>query len=458
MNERVIVVGAGIAGLACAHELRRAGREVCLLEASPRAGGVVRTRREGAFQFEDGPNTVPSTAAHLRELCADLGLASRLVTSAPEAAIRYLYHRGRLVALPLRPPELLRSPLLSPLGKLRLLTEPLRPWREPDPDPPLAAFLARRIGREAAARLGGAFVRGVHAAEAGTLGAASAFPRLWHAAREHGGLFRALRALRGGTAPSAAGERGALLSLPGGFGELIDALVESLGPRLRTGWPVQSLERIPGGWRVRASERSEEAADLVLALPAVPTADLLEEHLPGDLLAPLRDLPHADVTVVHLGLEPLAHADAPLAPPGFGFLVPPDAGPGAPAVLGMLFPANLFPGRAPAGCASFTAIYRTADRKGMEREALVEGVLEDLERALGRRPAGRVAASAVARWHAAIPHYVPGHAARASALLAAAASLPGLCLAGNWHGGISLDDRVAAGRSAARELLARRAA
>ena len=43
-TQRIAVVGAGIAGLACARRLQRAGAEVIVFEASPRVGGRLYTR------------------------------------------------------------------------------------------------------------------------------------------------------------------------------------------------------------------------------------------------------------------------------------------------------------------------------------------------------------------------------------------------------------------------------
>src|SRR6187549_1362394 len=40
---RVVVIGAGFAGLACAHELRARGADVVVLEARKRVGGRVHT-------------------------------------------------------------------------------------------------------------------------------------------------------------------------------------------------------------------------------------------------------------------------------------------------------------------------------------------------------------------------------------------------------------------------------
>jgi monoamine oxidase len=55
---RVVVVGAGLAGLAAADELCRGGAEVVVVEARDRVGGRVFSRRlcNGATRFRRGPS------------------------------------------------------------------------------------------------------------------------------------------------------------------------------------------------------------------------------------------------------------------------------------------------------------------------------------------------------------------------------------------------------------------
>ena len=53
-EHEVVVVGAGLAGLVCARELSRAGRDVVVLEASDGVGGRIRTDRVDGFLVDRG--------------------------------------------------------------------------------------------------------------------------------------------------------------------------------------------------------------------------------------------------------------------------------------------------------------------------------------------------------------------------------------------------------------------
>ena len=452
-----LVVGAGVTGLACARELAARGREVLVVERAARAGGVVGTVVRQGWRFESGPNTIPATAPTFRKLVGELGLAERLVVSGPAAKRRFLFHRGRLRALPAGPGGLLATPLLSGPAKLYAASEPLRRFTPTaGEEPTLEDFLTERFGRAVARTLGGAFVRGVYGAEVDELGAASAFPRLWSLAVEHGGVLRGLKAAARSRSseplPGPATGRGDLVSFPGGLVGLVDGLATALGARLVLESGVRALERVEGGWRAELERGAPVVArSVVLTIPAPATVELLAPLADGGGavdLAPLARLAHADLFVVHLGL---VEADL---PEGFGFLVPPDEK--GPRVLGMLFPSRIFEGRAPAGGATVTAIVRASELAGADDAAALELAHADLRAAIGERAAGRVAVGHVARWRGVIPRYGVGHRERMQRLAAEAErAWPGLWLAGAYRDGVSVEDCLARGLAVGRECAGR---
>ena len=72
-RERVIVVGAGMGGLAAAMRLAHADREVTLYEAAAAPGGKMRTVPSEAGPVDTGP-TVLTLRAHFDDLFTDVGL------------------------------------------------------------------------------------------------------------------------------------------------------------------------------------------------------------------------------------------------------------------------------------------------------------------------------------------------------------------------------------------------
>jgi protoporphyrinogen/coproporphyrinogen III oxidase len=448
-RERVIVVGAGLAGLACALELGRAGVDVVVLEAGPRAGGCVASVAKDGFLFEEGPNTVPASARTFRRLCGELGIAERLVASDPAHAERWLFHRGALRALPRNLRELLATPMLSWRAKGELFSEPLRAWSAPPgPEPTFADFLEERIGREITQLFAGAFVRGVYAAEIDELGARSAFPKLWQLAERHKSLVRGAFAqafVERERMPGPAVRATRLLGFPQGFQELVTALARALGERLKLRASVRSIERWNAAWIVRREDGTTAFADaLVLAVPAPQALALLEPlHLP---VRAALTIPHARVCVVGLGLpRPESF------PRGFGYLVPPiDAGSPAPLALGTIFTSNLFAGRAPEGMCSVSSFYRGQDVETLDEGELVRRACDDLRLALKWNEHPRPRTHHVRRWEAVIPRYGPGHRERIDALERELRErAPGLWLAGSYTGGVSIEQVLARGLSVA---------
>jgi monoamine oxidase len=94
-SQRVVIVGAGLAGLTCAHRLRRAGVDSTVLEAADRIGGRVWTRRNAfgpGLVVERGGELIDTGHIEIRQLCKELGLQLDNLDRAEAAGTDALYH------------------------------------------------------------------------------------------------------------------------------------------------------------------------------------------------------------------------------------------------------------------------------------------------------------------------------------------------------------------------------
>jgi phytoene dehydrogenase-like protein len=122
----VLVVGAGLAGLACARRLHQRGLSVQVLEAADRVGGRVRTDTVEGFRLDYGFQVLLTAYPELqREL--DYG-ALDLQPFTSGALVRYngAFHR---VADPFRHPFDAPGTLVGPIGTVADKGRVVRAWR-----------------------------------------------------------------------------------------------------------------------------------------------------------------------------------------------------------------------------------------------------------------------------------------------------------------------------------------
>ena len=86
-NKKVIVVGAGMAGLAAAFRLRQAGIDVTVLESTGSVGGRVGTETRDGYLIERGAQLITSTYRNALGLVKELGLEAELRPTSPWMAI-----------------------------------------------------------------------------------------------------------------------------------------------------------------------------------------------------------------------------------------------------------------------------------------------------------------------------------------------------------------------------------
>ena len=209
-----------------------------------------------------------------------------------------------------------------------------------DDDESIGAFVRRRFGQEAADYLADPLLAGIHAGDVDALSVRTLFPRLVEAERQSGSVLRAFRAMKMTRSP-----QGAFVSLPGGIGELVEALVAAalapgtvrlLGPRSprfdRAGELHRGLRRA-GRVRCRA---------VLLCVPAYVAGGLLRA-LDTAAGGACDAIPYASTATVAFGYrrDQVAH---PMQ--GTGFVVPRAE---RRALLAGTWVTSKWPGRAPDG-------------------------------------------------------------------------------------------------------------
>jgi oxygen-dependent protoporphyrinogen oxidase len=419
-----LVIGGGISGLACAYRLTQLGADVKLLEQSPRVGGVVQSRACDGFQFDLGPQSFLSNETALR-LVSELDLRDRMVQANPRAP-RYVQLDGKLSPVPMSPPALIKTSLISRGTKLRLLSEPFRRSRPPADDESVAAFARRKFGADLLDNLLAPFVSGVYAGDPERISFRSAFPSAHQWELDHGSVIRGAMKSK----PPKGTPRPVLTSFHGGLQTLMDVLAQSLAGLVETGVEVCSVSKSPAGFdlqtRANGQMAQRNASVVVLATPSYASSKLLAALAPAASEC-LARIEHAPVAVANFGYrrQQVQHNLE-----GFGFLVPRTQGL---RTLGTIWGSSLFPGRAPEGMVSLTSFLGGATDRALldlADDHILKTAATENARVLGIT--GEPMVACLQRYTHAIPQYNLGH----GPLLARAhddlARIPGLFLTGNY--------------------------
>lgn len=455
---RIVIIGGGLSGLSCAYHLERRwpstrDLQLTLLEGSDRFGGVLETVKRDEFLFDRGGDSWVSQKREATVLATELGLKDELIRTLPTAKRVYVVHDGKLVPMPdglafgapTQILPILRSPLYSLPGKLRMALDVVLPRGAPEGDESVGAFVTRRLGLEAKEAVIGPLLGGIFSGDVDELSLLGSFPQLREAERKHRSLILALR--KRARENAARGETSTFTSLRLGMSQLVTALASALTKTdLRKGVPVESVTRKAETYVVTTKQGSFEADAVVVACSPVVANRLLREAAP-DVSVELSKIGFGTSATVHYAFE---KASVSHALDGSGFIAPKREGR---AINAATFVSSKWPGRAPAGRALMRTFFAEPAAFESDAELVVRGLAE-LRALVGVR--GEPLFTEVSRFRDASPRMTVGHLDRVSGMKSRLAdALPNVHLLGAGYDVAGISDCAKAGRELAEQLAAR---
>lgn len=339
-KKRIVILGAGISGLALAWFLRKKigdSAEITILDRSSRPGGWIQTIQKGGFLFEQGPHSFRPRGTGLAtlRLVEDLRLQDEIIFADPAAAKRYLFFNQKLQQFPTNPFSFLFSPVTQ--GVLSAIFKDLREPKFAGEDESIFDFISRRFGNEIANRLMDPLVSGIYAGDIQRLSIRSCFPLLHQWEQEHGSIIKGLwhhQANEPLTEFSKESQKKGLFSFQNGMETLIKTLVSKLKSLLKLSVSIQGILPKSNGIEIAMSNEVIQADHVFSAMPSKALGELMTPQN-AELGRVLQSIEHASLAIVNMGFKIQV-----LEKKGFGYLIPSSENQG---ILGVIWDSCVFP-------------------------------------------------------------------------------------------------------------------
>jgi protoporphyrinogen/coproporphyrinogen III oxidase len=445
MTVDVVIIGGGIAGLSAAWYAQQNGLRYLLLEKSTRWGGKVHSEQidigaDAPLTVEYGPDGFITRKPWALDCMRELGADDQLIAVNKTRERIYVLNGGNLAPLPpglrlLVPtdiPAFLRSTLISPIGKARMLLDVVIPARAGDDDESMAQFVTRRLGREALDKLAEPLLAGVFNAQVEKQSVLATFAMYRRIEQKHGSLIRGMRRIQRETPPS---DAPGLLSFRHGMGAMVDAFTARLTGDLRLNCGVNAMNKADT-YTVTLDDGTQANAHAVIVAIQAPDAARLLQNIAPDAAHNLRAIRYAGIGSITLAYprEAVPHAlDA------YGIVIPSSE---RRLIDGITWLSSKWVDRAPADVALLRVFFGGAhtrhmlDRDDDDVRYLVRRELRDVLKIKADPIAHRIT-----RWPNGYPQFDVGHLKRIQAIEAA---LPdgGVHVAGNAYDGVGLPDTI----------------
>ena len=465
----VTIIGGGIAGLSTAFYLQKKSQEMgrslnyTLIESGPRFGGKIITEAVDDFIIEGGPDSFITMKPWGTQLCQDLGLGDQLIPTNDEKRNVFVLNKGKLTPFPggyrlTIPTEFIPfalSPLISPLGKLRMGMDLVIPARKDTGDESLARFIRRRLGKEALDKIAGPIMAGIYVADPEKLSMQSTFPQFSQMEQQNGSLIKAMQIAKKKRPPPSSNNqkpKAMFTSLRGGMKVLVDTLVNQLEGDLRPNCQVIKLQYQSPGFEVTLDSNNNQPFNtdaIVLAVPAYVAAELIEP-IELNLAQVLRKVRYVSTATVSLGYR---YADIKEQNDlnGFGFVIPKSE---KRQILACTWSSTKFNHRASDENVLLRVFIGGDDKEhlvSLPDDELLAVVRNELAVTMGISASPVI--SRIFRWSKGNPQYDVGHLDRVSEMESLAGKIPGLYFTGSAFRGIGIPDCVKSAITTVDQLL-----
>ncbi len=468
---RIAVVGAGISGLTVAWYLERLlpNANVDVFESANQVGGVIQTIDSNPFLAELGADNFATLVPDALRMVEEMGLRDQFI--APNAVHRraQVVRNGKLLPIPngfslMQPTRLssvITSPILSPAGRLRLLSEYYVKRRTGPEDESVESFAVRRLGRECFDRLVEPIVGGIFTARAETLSMQAAMPQFVAMEREYGGLIRGAFANRKSKSRSELAAREAsgarydqFLAPKLGMSWWLQKIATSLRNPILFGHRIVRLtKKAELNWTLHVSGSNDKTQSnpkeytgyhaICLALPSPRSAAILKISHPT-IAEKLDRIPYASSAVAVIAIERREIRAEALC---FGVVVPKlehrDC-------LAISLASEKYAGRCPEGLVLARVFMGGAVRPELmdkSDDELLAIAKKEIHELLGAQSLPRW--QTIVRWTEAMPQYLVGHPSLVTAIRQSVEVDASLRLVGNAFDGVGIPQCIQLARKAA---------
>ncbi len=462
---RIAIIGAGLAGLTAAYELRGTDTKVDVYEATDRIGGKLHT-----VAFEGGPTDMGAEAFMARrqdavDFFTELGLKDSLMEPSGLRSLVWVDGQARqlptggIMGIPGRSESV--AHLVSDETAKLIDEESSRPgftWPA-EGDLNVGALVRERYGDEVVDNIVSALLGGVYSCTADDLGVRATIPQLAaefdRLAAESPDrtvhLSTAVRNLEEQQAQKRkelpTGHGAVFNAFREGYQEVYEALAEKSGADIYIDAFISAIERVETGFRLKGGQ--DTVYDhVILAVPA-PTAALLLKQVAPEVSTTLSGVKLANSVVVGMRFA----TDEGL-PENSGVLVA--TGAADVTTKAFTFSSRKWPHLAERGGALVRASFgRFGDDIAIraDEDDLVDWALDDLATITGfdGREAG-LEEIYVQRWFGGLPRFDEGHVQVVADVEKQLADVDGISATGAWAGGVGVPAVIAHARKVAQAL------